>query len=322
MNVQLRPTLPVKVDLTMVQTLKALFDTGQVSKAAERLGVSQPAVSQNLKRLREYFGDPMFVRCGNRLQPTPRAVALQPTVLRVARDVDLISQHPKNFDPATATREFVVSFTDIAEVMVLPRLCGAFVRDAPGCKLLSVRPSIRHMREALEQGELDLAAGTLHGGPDVSLRQQRLGEYTFVCLTALRGHWSRKAISLSDFCSAPHVMVPRTSDSVDPIAQRLEEQGIHRRVALTVANHVAAAGAVEQADLLFTAPQHVAAHLAKMFRLRVHTLPIDLGTIVTRIVWHERFHHDPAHMWLRRRVAGTYRMVVPQLHGDGSGRTA
>jgi LysR family transcriptional activator of mexEF-oprN operon len=311
MNLSRTGTGAGKLDLTMVHTLRALFDTGQVSKAADRLGVSQPSVSQNLKRLRDYFEDPLFVRSGNRLYPTPRAMALEATVARLARDIELISRQPKAFDPATATRDFIVSFTDIAEFMVLPRLSAQLLRDAPSCGLRSVRPAIRGMEQALEQGELDLAAGTLHG-TDVSLRQQRLGEYTFVCLVSLRGRWARKGVSLADYRDAPHVMVPRTSDAVDPIAQRLELQGIHRRVVLSVANHFAACGSVEQTDLLFTVPQHVAGHLAKMFHLRVVPLPVDLGTVVTRIVWHERFHHDPGNLWLRKRVERIYRAVVPQ----------
>ncbi len=311
MNLRNRPGAAAKVDLTMVHTLKALFDTGQVSKAAERLGVSQPSVSQNLKRLREYFADPLFVRSGNRLYPTPRAMALEAAVVRLTRDIELISQQPKAFDPRSATREFIVSFTDIAEFMVLPRLSGELLREAPGCSLRSARPAIAQMQEALEQGEIDLAAGTLHG-TDVALRQQRLGEYAFVCLTSLRGRWARKPVTVDDYRTAPHVMVPRTSDAVDPIRQRLELQGIHRRIALTVANHFAACGAVEQSDLLFTAPQHVAGHLSKLFHLRAHPLPVDLGTVVTRIVWHERFHHDPGNLWLRKRVERIYRATVPQ----------
>jgi DNA-binding transcriptional LysR family regulator len=302
---------PAKVDLTMVHTLRALFDTGQVSKAADRLGVSQPSVSQNLKRLREYFGDPMFVRSGNRLQPTPRAMALEPAIGRLVRDIELISQQPAAFDPSTATRDFIVSLTDIAEFMVLPRLSTEFRTEAPGCSLRSVRPSMANMREALEQGEIDLAVGTLHG-VDVSLRQQRLGEYAFVCLTSLRGRWARKALTRVDYGDAPHVVVPRTSDAVDPIAQRLELAGIHRHVMLSAANHFAAVAAVEQADLLFTAPQHVGQHLAKMFHVRAQPLPLDLGTVITRIVWHERFHHDPGNQWLRKRVERAYRAVLPQ----------
>ena len=300
---------PTKMDLTMIHTLRALFDTGQVSKAAERLGVSQPSVSQNLKRLRDYFGDPLFVRSGNRLHPTPRAMALEAIVARLTRDIGLISQQPKAFDPATATRDFVVSLTDIAEFMVLPQLGDEFRRVAPGCSLRSVRSNIALLREALERGEIDLAAGTLHGS-DVSLRQLRLGEYNFSCLTSLRGRWARKPLSADDYRDAPHVIVPRTSDPVDPIAQRLELQGIHRHVVLTLANHFAACAAVERADLLFTVPHHVAEHLAKLFQLRVHPMPVDLGTVVTRIVWHERFHHDSGHVWLRKRVERIYRSVV------------
>jgi len=104
-----------RVDLTMVATLKAIFDTGTVSKAAEALGVTQPSVSQNLRRLREYFGDELFVRTGNALQPTPRAIALLPVVSRLMRDLDVISRPPDDFDPRASNREFILCMSEMAE---------------------------------------------------------------------------------------------------------------------------------------------------------------------------------------------------------------
>lgn len=305
-----------KVDLTMVYTLKALLDTGNVSKAADRLGVSQPSISQALKRLREVLGDPLFVRSGNQLQPTPRAMALAHGVAQVAQTLELMEQPPTAFTPATAQRHFVVSFSDIAEFNALPRLALEMRQEAPACTLRSVRPAGSDLVQALERGDIDLATGTLVGNAR-QLRQLRLGEYGFSCLTSPTGRWARKSLGLENFVQAAHVVVPRASDGVDPVEQRLDLQGIHRHVALVVANHFAACGVVAAADMIFTLPAHLAVQLAKMFGLRVQPLPVDVGTVVTRIVWHERFHHDEANIWLRKRVERLFREGLPQMARRG-----
>lgn len=296
----------------MVYTLKALLEMGNVSRAADRLGVSQPSISQSLKRLREVFGDPLFVRSGNQLQPTPRAMALASSVTQIAHSLEQMEQRPTEFTPSTAQRNFVVSFSDIAEFNALPRLALELRNEAPACTICSVRPSAAQLLEGLERGEIDLATGTLVGDQR-RLRQLRLGEYGFACLTAPTSRWARRSLSLDDFVKAPHVVAPRSTDGVDPVEQRLELQGIKRLVSVVVANHFAACGAVASADLIFTVPSHLAVQLSKMFNLRMQPLPVDIGTVVTRIVWHERFHHDEGNLWLRKRVEQIFREGLPQM---------
>jgi LysR family transcriptional activator of mexEF-oprN operon len=300
-----------RIDLVMVQTMKALFDTGQVSRAAGLLGVTQPSVSQTLRRLREHFGDPLFVRSGNALHPTPRAMALRESIERLSREIEALSQRAPEFDPATSRREFVIAVTDIAEVMILPRLTQVFRAGAPAASLRSIRMNTSDLHRALEQGTVDLAAGTLYGA-EVSLRQRRLGEYLFVCLTAAKGRWAQRPPTRTEYADHHHVLIPRYADLVDPTAQHLQQTGLQRRIVLTVANHFAAASAVEAADLLCTVPEHVGQMLASMFRVRVHPMPIDLGSIVTRIMWHERFHDDPGNLWLRGVVEDAYRRILPR----------
>jgi LysR family transcriptional activator of mexEF-oprN operon len=301
---------PIRIDVGMIQTLQALFDTGQVSKAALLLGVSQPSVSQTLRRLRAHFDDRLFVRSGNVLQPTPRAMALQEPIARLSRELELLSRQAPAFDPATSARRFVVGITDIAEFMVLPHMMRAFREQAPRASLRSIRMDTSDLRGALERGDLDLAAGTLYGA-DVSLRQRRLGEYRLVCLTSTRGRWAEHAPTVQDYAQSPHVLIPRFADVVDPTAEHLQQTGLRRQVVLTVANHFAAAGAVEAADLLCTVPEHVGTLLASMFGVRIHPMPLDLGTVVTRIIWHERFHHDPGNEWLRGVLEAAYRRILP-----------
>ncbi|MES2999509.1 MAG: LysR family transcriptional regulator [Pseudomonadota bacterium] len=300
---------PGKVDLTMVATLKALFDTGRVSRAADALGVTQRSVSQNLRRLRDYFGDELFVRTGNSLHPTPRAIALAPAVARLMRDIDLISRAPGAFDPATANREFIICMSEIGEFILLPRLAAAFAREAPMCAIRGLRVAQPQLTQALEKGDVDLAAGTLIGA-DSSLRQQRLAETPIVCMASSNGRWARVPLSREDYAEGRHVAVQRITDSIDPVGEHLRIAGIHRNVALSVSNDFVAARAVAEADLICTASRHVGVQLAALFPIQIQPLPFEAGKLVTRMLWHERFQQDPGHVWLRSMVEKTYRQAL------------
>ncbi|MFT3717099.1 LysR family transcriptional regulator [Pseudorhodoferax sp.] len=297
------------MDLTMVAALKAIFDTGTVSKAAKVLGVSQPSVSQSLRRLRRYFDDELFVRSGNALQPTPRAIALQPTVSRLMRDLDAISRPPGGFDPRTAHLEFIICMSEMAEYIVLPRLAAAFAEEAPGCSIRGVRVPQSRLLAALEQGEVDLAAGNLIGA-DASLRQQGLGEHRLVGLVSATSRWARVPLTRQGYMEARHVAIHRMTDSEDPVAERLRAKGIHRSVALSVSNDFVAARAVAETDLVCTASTSVGRHLAALFPVEQRPLPFDLEPLPTRMIWHARFQRDMRHVWLRQKVEAAYRAAI------------
>ncbi|MDR6858770.1 LysR family transcriptional regulator [Variovorax guangxiensis] len=299
-----------RADLTMIATLKALLDTGNVSRAADALGVTQPSVSQSLKRMRQYFGDELFVRSGNAMNPTPRAIELGPLVDRVMRDVNLISQPGSEFDPMAANREFIICMTDIGEYMIVPNLASVFASEAPGCSIRTRRIPQARLREALELGEADLAVGTL-AGANRSLRQQRLGEYVVTCMVSTQGRWAKSALTGDDYAAARHVVVQRLSDSVDPITERLRAKGIHRSVALFVDNHFVAARAVAETDLICTVPNVVMGEqLVSTFPVKLVPLPFEFGHFVSRLLWHDRYHTDPSHVWLRNTVERSARKMV------------
>lgn len=294
--------VPDKLDLGMVSTLKALFDTGQVSRAAAVLHVTQPSVSQTLRRLRDYFGDPLFVRSGNTLRPTPRAIELQPAIDRISRELQLISQRPQSFDPRTSAREFVVSMTDIAELLGLSRAIAAFTAQAPHCSIRSVRAKSEQVSTLLEEGQVDLAFGT-YSSIDASLRQTKLGDYDLVCCTTAS---QVAGLTVDNYLAGKHVVVPRFGEPDDYAAGPLKRLGMARQVVLRLPNHVAALAAVTEAGLIATMPRHVAQGLAKYFDIRIHDTPIELGRVSSYMVWHERFHHDPSHQWLRGILADVY----------------
>lgn len=292
----------IKLDIHMIQTLKALFDTGQVSKAAVALKVKQPTVSQALRRLREHFDDPLFVRVGNSLRPTPRAIELRSSVDRISQDVAFMSRRPTAFDPRTAQREFVVSMTDVAELLGLSKAIATFTSEAPYCSLRSVRAKADQVHVLLEDGQLDLAFGT-YTSINETLRQSKLGDYDLVCCTNLT---VAGVLTEDVYLNGKHVVVPRFGEAEDYAAGALKRIGLTRRVVLRLPNHVAALAAVAESGLIATVPRHVAASLAKSYPIRVHDLPFDLGRVDSYMVWHERFHHDLSHQWLRGILSRNY----------------
>lgn len=303
----------VKVDIHMVMTLKALLDTGQVSRAAQALGVTQPTVSQTLRRMREYFGDPLFVRVGHALRPTPRALELQGSVERVSREIDAMSQRPPAFDPRSAAREFTVAMTDAAELLGLAHAIGHFTAEAPHCTLRSVRARADEAHLLLESGQLDLAFGS-YSAINESLRQTRLCDYELACCTA---PGQLPDLTAEQYLAARHVVVPRFGEDDDQIALILRRMGLTRQVVLRLPNHVAALAAVSQSGLVATVPRHVATALARSFPFEIRDLPLDVGRVSTYMVWHERFHHDPSHQWLRSLLARFYPRPGPAVEAIG-----
>ena len=297
------------IDVNLVATLQAILDTGNASKAAVALGVTQPAISQSLRRLREHFGDELFVRSGNMLKPTPRMLALQPIIERLLRDLDMLSRPPDGFDPSTADQEFIVCLSEAAEFAVLPSVAAEFALHAPQCRIRGIRVHHSQLLPMLEQGEVDLAAGSLAGAAP-SLRQQRLAEHRIVCMMSSRGKWANASLSLQDYVEGRHVSVRRMADTTDPISERLQVSGIHRNAVASVSSDFVAAQTVVKTDAICTLSEAAGRQLAALFPVQLQPLPFELGTLTARMIWHERLQRDASHIWLRRLVETAYRNWV------------
>ncbi len=297
------------VDLTMVATFQAVLSTGTASKAAEVLGVTQPAVSHTLRRLRDYYGDELFVRSGNALHPTPRAIALAPLASRLLRDLQLLSARQISFDPATAQRQFVLCISADAEFAALPMVLRTLLRKAPGCSIRGRQVPVSELHHLLESGEIDLATGNLHRA-NPSLRRQLLGDYPAVCLVSASGRWAEAPLGTEDFALARHVVVKRINDYGDPVGMRMQDAGIHRSIAMEVANHFVAAEMVAEADWIATVPGHMAVKLSRLFPIKLRPLPFAIESVPVHSIWHERFHRDPGHVWIRSVVRQTWAKLL------------
>jgi DNA-binding transcriptional LysR family regulator len=290
-----------RVDLNLLVVLAAIADEGGVSRAAEKLNLTQPAVSHALARLRQAMGDPLFVRQGRTLAPTAMTKRLIEPLRRALQTLEALIDKDAGFDPARTEATFTVAMRDAFEVLLLPSLMRRLGRDAPRVDLRSVQ--VR--RRAVEAG---LADGTLDAVFDVALplservHRQRVGSDRFV-VVARKGHPRiRPGFTLATYLQQQHVMV--TSRRRGPAAEDIElgQQSLHRHVRLRCRNYLAAFRVVGQTDLVLTMPERYTALLGGNAALRALRMPVKVPALDLYLYWHDRVHDDPANRWLRGQL--------------------
>lgn len=295
------------LDLNLLPVFEALLRSASVSAAAERLGSTQPLVSKQLRRLREYFGDPLFVRTGQRMLPTDRALALAPVVSRMmeAARADLLPA--AGFDPAQSTRVFTLSMSDGAEPLFVPRLLGRLRELAPGVRLRVVHLLPRELPQALEQRQVDLVFGSVQL-TDAGLYQQQLFRHALACVSALQHPRLRDgAMDRDAFMACAHVAIQPFGLEEDIFEWALRAQGVRRRFMMSTPGFMVLPLLVERSDLVATVPHYLAQVFAGYGAVAAWPLPWEVPPLALRQTWHARFHHDAANVWLRRVVEALYR---------------
>jgi DNA-binding transcriptional LysR family regulator len=258
-------------------------------------------VSRALVRLRRIFDDPLFIRTGTGMTPTPHALSLQGAVAKLLADASALAGDRPAFSPQTDTRAFTVAMADSTQATLLPPLLRRLSRDAPKLDLAIV-PLPDDKQRALESGALDLSVGGVQ--PHLTaVRRRSLFRETFVCIMR-RGHEAaRGAFSVADYCALQHVAVTLGDRvSTSPVADALTRLGAERRVALRVPSFFAAALVVARSDLVMTAPARVAASVADGFDLVSRPAPFPIPHFDIVMLWHESRDRDPAHRWLREVI--------------------
>jgi DNA-binding transcriptional LysR family regulator len=288
------------VDLNLLAAFDALAKERNVTLAANRLGLSQPAMSNALARLRRLFNDPLFVRTVAGMQPTPYAQQLQEPISRACELLDAALRIDAGFDPATTTRKaFNFYLSEIGEVVFLPKILLGLQKRAPGMVVKVSRVPENGPQAAMEAGEVDLAIG-IFPGLKAGFYQQRLYGDRFVCIARRRPGQVRKSLSLEEYAGAAHAVVASTGTGHDTAVERiLWKQRLHRRIAVTVPHFMALPTIVAQTDAIATIPARMAAALQGHANLEVLDTPVPFPRMEIRQHWHERYHHDAANRWLR-----------------------
>jgi DNA-binding transcriptional LysR family regulator len=294
-------------DLNLLPIAFALYDELNVSRAARALGMSQPAVSMALRRLRETFNDPLFVRVPTGVAPTPRAHAL----VRSARP--LVDQLHDNlrleepFDPARTAITFSIALSDVGELAFLLRLLKAFRSQAPHCVIRSVAVAPAQLAHDLEKGDVDLAVGYYPTLSSKNFRQRRVETQRFACL--MRAAHPRRAakLSIKEFAALDHAVVRAEGRSQELLERFLERRRIRRNVVLVTPHFLSIPFVIARSDLVAAIPEKLAAYFASLSPdLAVAALPFDDVVLDLKLHWHRRFDNEPRSRWLREQFIQSY----------------
>ncbi|SDR55360.1 transcriptional regulator, LysR family [Paraburkholderia fungorum] len=288
-------------DLNLLIALDALLEEGSVVGAARRMHLSAPAMSRTLARIRDALGDPVFVKIGRRLVPTPRALALREQVRDSVQNAVRLLRPERDIDLATLERHFVLHANDTFSGSFGSALLDRVRQDAPR-SVLRFQPESDTEPHVVLDGESDLYISAMRPlGPDI--RVQQLFTTTFVGLAREDHPIFGDEITPERFASYDHISVSRRGRTVGPIDAALDALGLRRTVSLVVPSFHSGVFALGLSDLIAGLPEHVAAAAKKLgMRVRSFEIPLPLETIVVVQAWHPRWQNDPAHRWLRRVV--------------------
>jgi len=287
-------------DLNLLRVLDALLRERNVSRAAERLSLSQPAVSNALNRLRELLDDPLLVRVGRAMQPTPRALSLETPIRDALQQIEHTLNAGDFFDPATSRQRFVIAVTDYVELICMPRLMAHLAQVAPGVQLAIEHLTPSLPAEALDNGELDLVLGRFVEVP-TRFHTRRWASETLQVALRQSHPLADEALDLDRFLRLRHLWVHggQTRGMVD---QWLEEHGLSRGVVYTTPNYLQAAHIVASSDLAAVLPTQLARYFAELMPLRLFELPFDLGSFRLDIVSVAQRERDAALQWLIEQI--------------------
>jgi DNA-binding transcriptional LysR family regulator len=298
------------LDLNLLRVFDALMDTGSVAQAAVRLHLSAPATSRALGRLRRAMNDPILVRAGQGLVPTPfaqRSAARVRALLDAAAD---LQADTAGDDPRSWRRTFSIRLNDALIPVLAPRLSRRVTAGAPEVRLRFVTQDSKEP-DLLRNGTLDLDIG-IAGMQPADIHTSMLLTDHFVAVVAIDSELGRAGqLTVDDLCARPHISASRRGFARGPLDDALEQIGRSRHVAAVVPSYALGALMVLEGDAICLLPRIMAAHLAERgVPLKLHEVPLDLPIVDVELRWHRRLDNDPAALWLRRCVHDAVRPLI------------
>jgi DNA-binding transcriptional LysR family regulator len=286
-------------DLNLLLTLDVLLAEGSVARAAERLGLSPSAMSRALARLRETTGDPLLVRAGRGLVPTPRAIELRERVGQIVQDGVAILRPARKINLKRLIRTFTLRTSDGFLENFGPDLIARVGEEAPGVRLRFVQKADK-LSASLRNGTVDLETGVVAQSTGPELRAQALFRDRFIGVVRMGHALAEGDVTLARYVSGRHILVSRRGLDSGPIDEVLTSLGQKRTIATIVAGFAAALALARGSDLIASVPERHTGNL----RAGMHSfpLPVSAPEITVSLLWHPRMDADPAHRWLRERV--------------------
>ena len=317
------------LDLNLLRVFDEVMTERSLTRAARNLSLTQPAVSNALRRLRETLGDELVQRSGQGVAPTPRAAAIWPAVREALQQLQE-SLSPRTFEPTTASSTFVLSMADATAAELMPGLIGILENEAPEVSIRVLPLSTRDPRRLLEEQATDLAVGYFpavladltareQAGQAPGFAHQRLYSGEYVCVMRQGHPLAHGPLTLARFCAARHLLVSFSGRPFGFIDEALASLGRKRRVVLTVNQFFTAGRVVGNSNLLTVLPRHFVRVTGHAEDLLLRDLPFDVPPVHVDALWHRLAQHNPAHVWLRgavqRAAAAAFAGQVPGRRG-------
>jgi len=293
-------------DLNLLFAFEALWRDHSVSIAADNLGVTQGAVSSSLKRLRQEYGDRLFTVVGRRMEPTPFAVQIAPTLLEALDLVREAQSRALEFSPQHCRKVFTVRTRDIGEAVCLPTILKMLQTQAPMSRINTVASSVEETLIGLSTGRIDLAIGYL---PTLKTDIHRtiVSSQHYVCALR-RGHPLADAeLTLERFLAQQHLLVETGGTGHVLLERALIEAGARHNIGVRIPQYLSAPHLLLESDMLWVVPSVLGKTLSRFFPLLLKPLPLVLPEFDIALYWHDRFHRDPQNKWFREMVAAALR---------------
>jgi DNA-binding transcriptional LysR family regulator len=289
-----------RLDLNLLHVFDTIYREGSLTRAAQALHLTQPAVSHSLARLREHFDDPLFSRQGNQMVATPLARRFAETMRPALTDIQSAVNQFHAFDPASQHKTYALGLRDILESTFLPLLMENL--DAyPEIEVVSQRTARRDMETQLASGKLDFAVDVLLPVSNQTahelLRRDRL-----VVIAGQHHRCAREGLTLDDYVAARHVLVSSRTEGPGVEDFELSRLGLHRQIALRCQHYYAACRVAESTDLLVTMPETYARIIAERARVSVLPMPTEMSPLNVHLYWHKAYEKEPALLWFREQL--------------------
>lgn len=299
------------LDLNLLRVFDAVMTEQNLTRAAGRLAMTQPAVSNAVKRLREALGDELLIRTAHGVKPTTRAESLWPAVRRALSELEE-AVAPRSFELAKAHATFRMAMADATAALLLPRLVRLIESDAPGIDIRMVPLTTREPRPMLLRGDIDLAIGffpgvvaQLQGATDTPIRHERLYRGEYVCVMRKDHPLANKELTLDTYCNADHLLVSFSGRARGLVDDALLSVNRERRILLTVNQFFTAGKVVTASDLLMVLPRHLIEATGMTDSLIAKDLPFAMPDVHIDMLWHERDARSPGHRWLREQLGNS-----------------
>jgi DNA-binding transcriptional LysR family regulator len=288
------------VDLNLLVAFDAMLTEGSVSGAAQRIGLSQPAMSKRLGRLRALLRDDLFVRSGDGVRPTERALDLADAIRSALRQIEDALGGYGRFDAPRSARAFRIGAMDHIAAVLLPHAMAMVCAQAPRAALIVRAMDRRQLVDALDRGDIDVALAALPDAPG-TLRRAALFEERYVSLVSARHREIKEKLTLALFLKYPHLLITHVGDLKGAVDRLLDERGLKRQVAMSVPYHLAVPAIIAGTDMIATLSER-AVRLSGWPGVRAFPVPIEFPSFRETMLWHRRNDNDPAHTWLRRLI--------------------